>query len=200
MWKRYTITLNLYALFSVGMVGVGIFLLYRFDWDAAEIPGGYIFVASMLTVFTGLFGLVYTLYQREEQTLLKRQEFSLHLIEKWNEPEFSKLVGDAATVLAKTEKESEAAKKREVIRNSPGGQRAVVSVLNHLEYVHIAIVCQAADEDVLRSFFRTIVAWCWHHTDTWIGDLRREERNDRIYQEFEALHKRWATDAPPPSP
>ena len=200
MWKRYTITLNLYAIIIAGAICGGVFLFYQLGWDAkAKIPDIYIFAASMLTVFIGLGGFLYTLYQREEQTLLKQQEFSLYLIQKWNEPDFSMLVADASAVLAKTDKEEDPAEKRAIIRNSPGGQRAVVSMLNHLEYVHIAIACGVADENVLHSFFRAIVVWCWHHTDTWIDHLRRQEKNDRLYREFQLLHERWAANAPQPS-
>ncbi len=139
MRRRYTITVNLYALLLAIAACGGLYLIYLYYNTETEITKVYIFGASMLTVFIGLLGLLYTLYQREEQTSLKRREFSLHLIEEWNEPDFSMLAADTAAVLLKARDGDGSDQKRAVIRESDGGQRAVVSVLNHLEYVHISI-------------------------------------------------------------
>ena len=194
MRRRYTITVNFYALILAIAACGCLYLIYLYYNAETEIAKVYIFGASLLTVFIGLLGLLYTLYQREEQTSQRRREFSLHLIEKWNEPDFSMLAADASAVLLKAKAVDGADKKRAVIREFDGGQRSVVSVLNHLEYVHISIVRGVADENVLLLFFHTIVGWYWHHTDTWIEALRREEKNYRIYREFELLYKRWETD------
>lgn len=70
---------------------------------------------------------------------------------------------------------------------------AIRYVLNHFEYVAVGIQNGIYDEAMFKNASFSTIMEIRRHTETYISDVRAEQRRDTIYQEFCWLCERWKT-------
>ncbi|MCF3479581.1 DUF4760 domain-containing protein [Stenotrophomonas maltophilia] len=68
---------------------------------------------------------------------------------------------------------------------------AIRYVLNHFEYVAVGIRNGIYDEGMFKEASYSTIMEIRRHSETYIADVRTEQKRDTIYQEFCWLCERW---------
>jgi Domain of unknown function (DUF4760) len=69
---------------------------------------------------------------------------------------------------------------------------ALVSVLNYLERVAIAAVYDAADQEILKDYFRVIFSFYAHKALPFIHARRKEKQDDGLFAIFLDINRKWS--------
>ena len=80
----------------------------------------------------------------------------------------------------------------EVLANDKEKQTAVVSMLNYMEKLAIAVEVGVADEDTLREFFDSIIRLYYHALRGFIEYKRTDLSDASVFVRFESLAIRWS--------
>jgi hypothetical protein len=150
---------------------------YHNDHDRAAI-------AFTATVLGGAFAL-YTYLQGIDE---RRTQSAHHLIERWTKPD---MISMRATLMDIMEGRLDPAK---LTRGDPAMQESrllIVSVLNFLEEISIAVIKRTANEDRLKDFFSSITEQSFAKLEDWIKHERKIDNEPAYYCEFEKLVARW---------
>lgn len=70
-------------------------------------------------------------------------------------------------------------------------RRLVLNVLNNYEFIAVGIRLGAFDEDVYKQMQCSNVIKLWKATSGFIHEIRKIDDKYTIFQDFEALAKRW---------
>jgi hypothetical protein len=127
---------------------------------------------------------------QQESTVFQKRMYATELVSQWNSPETKKitLVADA---MGKDIKELNPREVADLLKRDKDKQVAVLLVLGFLENMALAIKHDLADEAFLKEFFHVTVKIYYHALKIVIELERKEYKNDSIFNEFEALVKRW---------
>lgn len=68
---------------------------------------------------------------------------------------------------------------------------AILKVLNHREFMSVAILGGALDEKIYKSFQYSMHMRDWNNLSGFVTELRKKKQIDTMFQEFECLAKRW---------
>lgn len=68
---------------------------------------------------------------------------------------------------------------------------AILKVLNHREFMSVAILGGALDEKIYKSFQYSMHMRDWNNLSGFVNELRKKKQIDTIFQEFECLSQKW---------
>ncbi|SCC19713.1 protein of unknown function [Snodgrassella sp. R-53583] len=68
---------------------------------------------------------------------------------------------------------------------------AILKVLNHREFMSVAILGGALDEKIYKSFQYSMHMRDWDNLSGFVTELRNKKQIQTMFQEFECLAKRW---------
>lgn len=68
---------------------------------------------------------------------------------------------------------------------------AILKVLNHREFMSVAILGGALDEKIYKSFQYSMLMRDWDNLSGFVTELRNKKQIQTMFQEFECLAKRW---------
>ena len=192
------IRINIYIRYAVLLLGVfltiaAMVLCYLWGGSSSTLD-------HILEIFgsgIALTALVYAamnvrlIYDSQQHNLLmKRKSFSSDLISQFNSPEMTKL-SIISYALKKDIKDLKPDEVVEYLEKDQDKKIAMVASLNFFEKLAISIEHGLADENLLRDFFRGIVRSNYHALKGFIELKRKENQNNKIFEKFEALARRW---------
>ena len=122
----------------------------------------------------------------------KKKEYSAHLMERWLDPEMTKISISANSLLGEINKKSNDEEAYKLFNEKHDERHSLLSILNFFELMAISINTNVADEPMLKDFFRGVVT---SHYNNMIGiiDIRRKKANNqRIFKDFEMFAKKWS--------
>lgn len=73
-------------------------------------------------------------------------------------------------------------------------RRTILQVLNNQEFIAVGIRLNAFDEAVYKQLQYNNVVKLWDATSGFIHELRKIDARKTLFQDFEALSKRWLRD------
>jgi hypothetical protein len=133
-------------------------------------------------------GAAFALYTYMRGIDESRAQVSHHLIERWTSPD---MVPMRAVLMDILEKRLDPSTLVRANKDLYDKRNSVVSILNFLEEVSIAVHRKAASEGRLRDFYGAIVRNSHDQLMVWIDTERDLDGNDKYYIEFEKLAIRW---------
>lgn len=79
---------------------------------------------------------------------------------------------------------------------TPALEQSIIAILNHLENLAISVRDKHVDEQIVRDYYRNIVARYYTLFASWIHQLRRErssgtEEGSKYYRWLEELYGKW---------
>ncbi|MDY6973867.1 MAG: DUF4760 domain-containing protein [Thermodesulfobacteriota bacterium] len=192
------IRINIYVRYAVLLLGVfltiaAMVICYLWGGPSSTLD-------NVLKIFgsgIALTALVYAamnvrlIYNSQQHNLeMKRKSFSSDLISQFNSPEMTKL-SIISYALKKDIKDLKPDEVVEYLEKDQDKKTAMVASLNFFEKLAISIEHGLADEKLLRDFFRGIVRSNFHALKGFIELKRKENQNNKIFEKFEALARRW---------
>ena len=120
----------------------------------------------------------------------EKRKISMDFIEKWSNPEMSKLNSKASYALIKIQSLNNEELKKYLTENQDK-QMAILNLLNLFENISIAVNNNIADEDILKSFYKEIFCPSYSQLKNIISITRQQERNQNCWSEFETIIKKW---------
>ena len=178
---------------GVLFIGVAIAALYFLSGQPLTIEICIDIVGAGIAITTLAYAAIHVrlIYYSQQQNLeIKRKLFSADLITQYNSPEMTKL----SIISYALKKDIKDLKPEEVIEYLEGNQKkktAIVASLNFFEKLAISIDHKLADEDLLKDYFRGIIRNNYHALKGFIELKRKENQNNRIFENFEQLTDRW---------
>lgn len=161
-------------------------------------------IKDFMAILTGGVVVTTLLYHAENLHLNKevniakivtdRKVIALNLIGEWHKPDMMKL-----TIMSKDFFDKHLAtpnKQSNIIdilhKEGNEEQRlSVITILNFFEKVSLAVEKEAADEAILKDFFKSLFKIYFFRTKELI-DLRRKEYQDTtVFIKFETINKKW---------
>ncbi|MFY0608601.1 MAG: DUF4760 domain-containing protein [Cyclobacteriaceae bacterium] len=172
--------------------GIIIFIaIFRSDLSTFD---NYLKIVSAGVTITTLIYAALNVHMIQEhnqsQITLKKKEVSLLLVSQYNTPEMTTL----STLSAQLKKDVEKLEAKEVadyLQKNKESRKAMVATMNFYEKLAIAIDQDLADESLLKEFFRGIIQDTYNVLKAYIEYLRKERKNQKIFDRFEELAIKW---------
>ncbi|MDT0620866.1 DUF4760 domain-containing protein [Croceitalea vernalis] len=172
--------------------GIIIFIaIFRIDLSTFD---NYIKIVSAGVTITTLIYAALNVHMIQEhnqsQIALKKKEVSLLLVSQYNTPEMTTL----STLSAQLKKDVEKLEAKEVaeyLQKNKESRKAMVATMNFYEKLAISIDQDLADESLLKEFFRGIIQDTYNVLKAYIEYLRKERKNQKIFDRFEELAIKW---------
>ena len=120
----------------------------------------------------------------------KKKGFSSQLIDKWLDPEMTKLILKSTPLQQKIRKLNAEQGMKELDKNV-SNRHALLTVLNFFEQLSVSIINDLADEKMLKEFFRNIVVTYYNANKGMIDARRKYRNNQKLFSQFEQLAKKW---------
>lgn len=134
---------------------------------------------------------VHLLYETNEFNYqLKLKENSSNLISEFSDPEMAKLT-TLSHSLKKDIKDLNTKEITDFLKNNHEKYLAIVTMLNFYEKLAIFIEHKLVDEKLLKDYFRGVVINTYHVMIGYIGNIRKEKENQKVFEKFENLAKSW---------
>ena len=131
------------------------------------------------------------IYQIESEKFEnERKKISMDFIEKWSNPEMSKLNSKASYALLKIQSLNDEELKTYLTENQDK-QMAILNLLNLFENISIAVNNKIADEEILKSFYKEILCPSYSQLKKIISIIRHQEKNQNYWSEYETLIEKW---------
>lgn len=158
-------------------------LLYGFLPQAREVIG---FITLVLTAAGGLAAAHYLSESLRMQVDQQKRTEAFHFIERWNDPQMFYVRSACYEALDLGQSRGKDAVK-ELLREKPNLAVNARQLLNLLEEIAIAVRVGHVDEELVVSFFLTLVTRAYRSFEAWIEDHQRIVGTQRIWQELKAL-------------
>lgn len=185
-----TLIVGLISLLSSGIL-IATYILNKSNESNKSILNFVVATLSATATITGTFYVGQSIKQSAESQQIDR---ALLYIQRWNDSHSSSLRKLAYQIhlLIKDQHQSQKGKiVREEIEKNPDLRMEVTEVLNFLEEMALCINKDIIKEDLALGFYRSIVLEYCDIFGVWIGQLRNETQNDKIYKNLTDLYGKW---------
>jgi hypothetical protein len=174
---KYTVRVTIPAMLFFGIVE-GLFILWHYNASDHE-QKTIEFAAAIVAAGTAIYSLLLGVHAN-------RVKAAGRFIERWNEPAFQASRHELTKVTARLRDNPDTPMKEE--------EWTVTEVcLNFFEDLSIAVLTQRADEETVRSFFRSVLRRAWEAAKDRINRGRTRLNQPTAFENLEKLYDRWRT-------
>lgn len=189
IFGRKTFTLPIGVALAVTALVIGAFTVFCYqtyvDFRAAIGFGATLFIASIT-----IASILVTAENLRRGIQERKAVAAARFIERWNDPRLRDLK-DAWRVIFKKLKNLEPDDAAKRLADDEEDRGTATEVFNYFEEMAVAINTGAADEDLLRRVFSTVILNYFYAAEPWIQRHRKMQGNFGYYIEIEQVIQRW---------
>lgn len=132
----------------------------------------------------------------EEILDFRKKERAHSYILQWASPSFAihrKSLRSVAKVISEAENSDRPNVIRQFLKENPPLEERVITIMNFLESLAVAVKEKWVDEEVIKDYYLLIFTRIYESLDPWIEDMRRrrDDKDKVLFEAFESVSRRW---------